>query len=350
MILPQTYAAALFLMILSMLCWGSWANTYKAVGKWRFELFYFDYSFGLLLAALILAFTVGSMGFDGFTFTDDMLHAGKRQWFYGFVAGVIFNLANLLLTAAISVAGMAVAFPIGIGIALIEGVVINYIIRPVGNPFMLFVGCALVVTAIIVDAAAYRFMAVIRHEELARAGMAKSTRKPTSTKGIILSVASGVLMGLFFPIVAKGQAGELGLGPYAIAVVFAAGVFFSTFVFNLFFMNLPVEGEPLDIFDYFKGSLRAHLMGILGGAIWCIGAVAAFAAASAPPEVHVGHAVSYAMGQGATLVSALWGILVWKEFQGGDTRVKALLLLMLLLFAAGLTMVSLAPVFAPPLR
>jgi glucose uptake protein len=347
MILPQTYAAALFLMILTMLCWGSWANTYKLAGRWRFELFYFDYAAGVMLAAMIYALTVGTLGFDGFTFTDDLMHAGKRQWAYGFGAGVIFNLANMVLVAAISVAGLAVAFPIGIGIALIIGVVWNYAIKPQGNPMLLFTGCGIIVAAIVVDALAYRALGVLRHEAMARAGKAKSTRRPVTVKGIILSLVSGILMGLFYPLVEKGKAGEVGLGPYAIGAVFAAGVFLSTFVFNLFFMNLPVEGEPVEFRDYFRGHFKQHLLGWLGGIIWCTGTIASFVAASAPDNVQIGPAISYAVGQGATMVSALWGILVWKEFKGADMRVNTLVILMLVLFVAGLAMVSVAPLFAP---
>jgi glucose uptake protein len=341
MILPQTYAAALALMILSMLCWGSWANTYKA-SKWRFELYYFDFSVGVLVFALVLAFTAGSMGFDGFTFIDDMFHAGKRQWLYGFVGGVVFNLANLLLIGAIAIAGMAVAFPIAIGLALIIGVVMNYAIKPAGNPVMLFSGCALVVAAILVSAAAHKSISEIRHEAEAKAGRAKSTRRPAAVKGIVVALVSGILMGLFYPIVQKGTEGDLGLGPYSIATVFAVGVFLSTFVFNLFFMNLPLEGEPVDLMDYFRGSPRAHLMGFLGGGLWIVGAVASFAAAAAE-NVHIGPAVSYGMGQGSTLISALWGIFLWKEFRGGDAKVKALLGLMLVFFALGLGLIATAP-------
>jgi glucose uptake protein len=328
-----------------MLCWGSWANTYKLAGKWRFELFYFDYAFGVLLAATIYAFTVGSLGFDGFSFIDDLMHAGKRQWFYGFTGGVVFNLANMLLVAAISVAGLAVAFPVGIGLALVIGVIWNYTIRPAGNPMLLFTGCAIVVAAIIVDAIAYRSLALLRLQEAASQGKTKTTRKKVSLKGIILSLVSGVLMGSFFPLVEMGKAGDFGLGPYAIGWVFAVGVFTSTFVFNLFFMNLPVEGEPVEFLDYFRGKLRQHLLGIAGGVIWCTGAIANFAAASTPEEVQVGPATSYAIGQGATMVSALWGILVWKEFAGADTKIKALLVLMLVLFVCGLAMVSVAPLY-----
>ncbi|HWQ54118.1 MAG TPA: hypothetical protein VN442_10575 [Bryobacteraceae bacterium] len=345
MTLPQTYFATLLLMLLSMLCWGSWANTFKLAGKWRFELFYFDYAFGVLLAATVYALTVGTLGFDGFSFVDDLMHAGKRQWVFGFAGGVVFNLANMLLVAAIALTGLAVAFPVGIGLALIIGVVWNYSIRPEGNPMLLFTGCAVIVAAIVVDAMAYRGLAITRHEELARAGKAKSTRRSVSLKGVIVALVAGVLMGCFFPLVLKGQEGELGLGPYAVGFVFAAGVFASTFVFNLFFMNLPVEGPPVEILEYFGGTFRQHAMGILGGVIWCTGAIANFVAASAPEEVHAGPAISYAIGQGATMVSALWGLLVWKEFAGADTRTRALIAIMLVLFVCGLAMVSVAPLF-----
>jgi glucose uptake protein len=346
MILPQTYIATLLLMILSMLCWGSWANTFKLAGKkWRFELFYFDYAFGVLLAAILYAFTVGSLGFDGFSFVDDLMHAGKRQWLWGFSGGVVFNLANMLLVAAISVAGLAVAFPVGIGVALIVGVVWNYAIKPNGNPILLFAGIAVIVAAIIVDSMAYRSLAISKVVEEIKAGKAKSTMKKASPKGIILSLVSGILMGCFFPLVVKGQSGELGLGPYAVGFVFAVGVFSSTFIFNMFFMNLPIEGEPIEVLDYFRGGFRQHALGILGGAIWCTGTLANFVAASAPEEVHVGPAISYAIGQGATMVSALWGLLVWKEFSGADARTKALIAIMLVLFVCGLGLVSVAPLF-----
>lgn len=347
MILPQTYLATLGLMLLSMICWGSWANTFKLAGKWRFELFYFDYAFGVLLAAIVYAFTAGSLGFDGFSFLDDLMHSGKRQWLYGFSGGVVFNLANMLLVAAIALTGMAVAFPVGIGLALIIGVIWNYAIKPQGNPVLLFTGLAVIVAAIVVDALAYRGLAITRHVEQVKAGKAKTTRKKASLKGIVIALAAGALMGCFFPLVVKGQEGDAGLGPYAIGVMFALGVFLSTFVFNLFFMNLPVEGQPVEFVQYFQGTVRQHALGILGGVVWCTGAISNFVAASAPPEVNVGPAISYAIGQGATMVSALWGLLVWKEFAGADTRTRALISIMLVLFVSGLAMLSVAPLFAP---
>jgi glucose uptake protein len=128
--------------------------------------------------------------------------------------------------------------------------------------------------------------------------------------------------------------------------VFSVGVFISTFFYNIYFLNLPVEGKPIGMFDYFTGSARQHLLGIAGGILWCVGAISNFAAASAPPSVQVGPAISYALGQGATLISALWGLLYWKEFAGATVPVKRLIWIMLLLFVVGLAMISVAPLFA----
>jgi glucose uptake protein len=335
MILPSTYVAALLLSILSMICWGSWANTFKLSKRWRFELFYFDYAFGVVIAALIAAFTFGSMG-DDLSFRDNLLITGKRQIAMALAAGGIFNLANMLLVAAISISGLAVAFPVGIGLALVIGVIWNYILRPAGNPILLFGGAAIVILAILVDALAYKTHAV---------SSSGGVEKLSSTKGLILSLVSGVLMGSFYPLVEMSREGEIGLGPYTAAVMFSIGVLITTFVFNLYFMNLPVHGEPVPFIDYFQGGAKNHLLGLAGGLIWCTGAIANFVAASAPPEVHVSPAMSYAMGQGATLISALWGLLVWKEFAGATSRVRTLLMVMILLFVVGLGMVSVAPLY-----
>ena len=333
MILPTTYATAMLLTILSMICWGSWANTFKLTKNWRFELFYFDFSFGVLIAALVAAFTFGSMG-DDLSFSDNLLIAGKRQMAYALAAGIIFNLANMLLVAAISLAGLAVAFPVGIGLALIIGVVWNYIINPQGNPFLIFSGVALVLAAIIVDAFAYRAYAEEDGE----------ITEDFNIKGIIIALVSGLLMGSFYPLVEMSRASEQGLGAYSVVFFFAIGVFFSTFIYNLYFMNLPVEGEPVGFGEYFRGgSFRTHFLGVFGGLLWCTGMLTNLVAASGTATV--GPAVSYAMGQGATLISALWGLLVWREFAGAELRVKLLLAIMIVLFAAGLGLISIAPLY-----
>ena len=343
MILPQSYVGALLLIILSMLCWGSWANTFKLTGKWRFELFYYDYSLGVLLAAIVAAYTFGSLGSE-LTFSDNLLVAAKRSMAYAVAAGMVFNLANMLLVAAISVAGLAVAFPVGIGLALAIGVIWNYFLNPQGNPLLLASGVVLVVCAIIVDSLAYTAHA----RSAGPAPSGRGRRQSAGAKGIGLSLISGVLMGSFYPLVemSKGDGVDAGgLGPYAVAVLFSVGVFVSTFVYNLYFLNLPVQGEPLSMFAYFKGTLTQHALGILGGILWCIGAITNFVAASAPRSVQVGPAISYAVGQGATMVSALWGVLVWKEFAGSTAKVRVLLTLMFVLFLAGLMLVSIAPLF-----
>lgn len=345
MILPQTYIATLIVMIFGMLCLGSWANTFKLGGKWRFELYYFDFALGVIVAATIIAFTVGSGGFDGFSFLDDLMHAGKRQWFYGFVAGVIFNFANMLLMAAISVAGMSVAFPLGIGTAVVIGSMLNLVIQRTGNPMFLLAGCLLIMLAMAADGFAYGALLVRRHEALARAGKAKSTRIPNALKGILLSLVSGLLMGSFTPLMQHGMEGDLGLGPYSISAVFAIGVFFSTFGFNMFFVNLAVEGDPVEIGDYFKARLKLHLLGISGGAIWATGAIAALVASAAPAEAQLGTALHYQLTQGFAVVAALWGLLAWKEFQGADAKIKLTTVLALVLFLGGLVLLSLAPLY-----
>lgn len=349
MILPGSYIFTILLLIVSMLCWGSWANTFKLTGKWRFELFYFDFAFGVFLAALIAALTFGSMGWDGFSFLDDVRNAGKRQDLFAFVAGAVFNLANMLLVAAISLAGMSVAFPIGIGLALVIGVIWSYALHPVGSAVLLGLGSISIVVAIILNAVAYNIYASFMRKNQQSAALPVKGKKPakvSSTKGIVIAVISGVLMGSFYPLVEMAKDSDVGLGPYAIGFIFSLGVLFTTFVYNLFFMNLPVQGEPVEFGEYFKGKAKQHGLGILGGMLWSTGAITNFVAARAEGAAQAGPAVSYAMGQGATLISALWGLFVWKEFAEADGRVRTLLFIMFVFFITGLAAVSVAPLFA----
>ncbi len=334
MILPTTYGATLLLLIISMICWGSWANTLKLTGsEWRFELFYFDYSFGVLLASVVAAFTFGLLGAD-MTFQDRMLVAGHLKQFYAVLGGVIFNLANMLLVGAIGLAGLAVAFPVGIGLALTIGVILNYLLNPQGNPLLLFGGLVLVIAAVLADSRAH----------FARdAALSTVQRKTNARRGIVLSIVSGILMGIFYPVVEQGMGGELGLGPYAAALLFSIGVFVSTFVFNIFFMNVPIQGGRIKLRSYFLGRPKWHFWGIAGGIVWAVGAITNFVAASAPVEVNVGPAISLAIGQCATLVTVVWGLLVWKEFAGTGPKVRALVTSMMFLFLGGLILLSLAP-------
>jgi glucose uptake protein len=335
MFLPETYQAALFLMIVSMLCWGSWANTLKLCPRFRFQLFYWDYAIGLAAGAVLWGLTAGSLGHAGQPLIAALAGTPLHAMLWAAAGGVVFNVANLLLVAAIDVAGLAVAFPVGIGLALIVGAVSSYLVAPAANPLLLFGGVALVTVAIVLDAAAYR--------------KRESEAKVTTTRGIVLSLVAGVLMGTFYPLVARamsgapGQPGVTGPGPYAVALFFAVGVLVSTVPANLLLMARPLDGKPpVDGREYARAPLGWHLAGVLGGAIWCTGAVANFVASGAHV---VGPAVSYSIGQGATMISACWGVFVWHEFAGAPRASKMLLFLMFVFFLLGLGSVALAPLY-----
>ncbi len=326
---PETYAIALSFMVISMLCWGSWANTVKLCPGYRFQLFYWDYVIGLILGSLIWGLTLGSAGETGRSFLSDLTYSDSNHIWFAVLGGIIFNVANLLLVAAIDIAGLAVAFPIGIGLALVIGALSSYIISPAGNPVILFCGIALVVAAIVLDAAAYR--------------LREATQQKLSRRGVTLSLIAGLLMGCFYPFVSKAMSGEGAPGPYATSLFFALGVAVCSLVANTLLMRRPLDGkEPVAMSGYTAAPRRWHVWGIVGGVIWCTGAVLNFVASRAHI---VGPAVSYSIGQGATMISACWGVFVWKEFADAPTRSKTLLVWMFVLFICGLTAVALAPLF-----
>ena len=327
------YALAVFFCVITMFCWGSWGNTQKLAGKtWRYELFYWDYVIGVLLFALVSGFTAGSWGGGEWSFLANLKQASANNLLSAFFGGIVFNAANILLAAAISIAGMSVAFPVGIGLALVLGVFMNYLIDRKGDPVLLLLGVALIVVAILCNAMAYKI----------KDGSASSGRATNLRKGIALSIICGVLMSFFYGFVARTMdmnfmaaaptAGKMT--PYSAFFVFAVGVFASTFFFNGVAMRKPVSGEPITEKEYFKGGFAIHLVGILGGLIWGLGNGINLVAAG-----KAGTAISYGLGQGATLVSALWGILIWKEFAGAPKKANLLNLLMFVLFLAGLGLI-----------
>jgi glucose uptake protein len=336
MFVVQSYPIAVVLCVVTMLCWGSWANTQKLTRKeWRFQLFYWDYAIGVFLLSLILAYTLGSSGQNGRPFSADLAQADSRWLESAFLGGVIFNLSNILLVAAIDIAGMAVAFPVGVGLALVLGVLTTYLSTHVGNAPMLAAGVGLVGVAIVLDALAYRRLA--------------SGERGASAKGILLSVTAGVLMGLFYKYVAQsmGRIETQGaalvleggkLSPYTAVVLFSAGVLLSNFIWNTAMMLRPITGEPVPFTDYFaKGSARLHAVGILGGMIWSTGMALSIIAST-----RAGAALSYGLGQGATLVGALWGVFVWKEFRGAPRGTSLLLAAMFACYVAGLALLILS--------
>jgi len=341
MILPHTQTAVLLLMLLGFLCWGSWVNAFKLAGT-RFELFYYDFILGTLLAAGISAYTAGSMGYDGFTVMDDLLNAGKHQVLYAVLAGMLFNFGNMLMLAAVVVAGMVLAFPVSFGIAIVVSSGLSYLGNPSGHAALLLLGGSLLTAAALIDSVAHRRLAVLRHEALAKAGKARSTRRPTAAKGLALAVVGGLLIGTAYPLLAKAQDVNTGLGPYSTGLLLVLGMFVSTMVLNLFFLNLPVEGEPLELAAFFRVSIFQHLMGILGGVVWFAGALAALLVLSPRAGIHPDPALAYGLLQGGPVLAAVWGLVVWKELKDADSRTRSMALLMLALFVLGLTLVALA--------
>jgi glucose uptake protein len=325
---PQLYGIALSFMVVSMLCWGSWANTLKLCPGYRFQLFYWDYVIGLFAGALAWGLTLGSMGTSGYSFFTDIAHADMHHAWLAFAGGAIFNVANLLLVAAIEIAGLAVAFPVGIGVALIVGAVSSYVIAPAGNPVLLFGGIVAIVLAIVLDAAAYRL---------------REQQRSVTTRGVVLSLVSGVLMGSFYPFVSRSMSGAGAPGPYAASFFFVVGVGVCSLFANTALMRRPIDGrDPVAFSAYAQARPAWHIWGVIGGAIWCTGAILNFVASRAHI---VGPAVSYSIGQGATMISASWGVFVWHEFANAPRRSKTLLAWMFVLFLCGLTAVALAPIF-----
>lgn len=330
MYLVESNTMAIVFSILSMLFWGSWVNSQKIAAKsWRFELFYWDYNLGLLLMAAIFAISLGNLTNSGGGFTENIAEASLSNIGYCLLGGAIFNISNILMVMAVAIAGMAVAVPVTVGIALVLGVFINYLGAPSGNPLWLFTGVFLVVGSIVFNALAYR------------GKVAKTNNK--ASKGLFLSVTSGILMGVYYRFVAKTlpedfaliQPGQLT--PYTAVSIFIIGVFISNFVLNTLIMKKPIEGSPVHYRDYFGGSIKNHLAGIVGGLVWCMGMMFNILGGA-----KAGFAISYGLGQGATIIAALWGILVWKEFKDAPKRSSIYLALMMVLFAIGVICMILA--------
>lgn len=321
MFIPHSLGIALMMMITSAVCWGSWANTYKGVKNYRFELFYWDYAVGIFLISLILALTMGSTGHDANSFLNNVHSADTANIVSTMVGGAVFNLANLLLVAGIDMAGLAIAFPVSIGIALVVGVVSSYILQPKGNVVLLGAGVVCAVIAVVLDGKAY--------------GSLGGENRSISRKSIVVCVVSGVLMGLWAPFVAHAMTQGRTLGPYSIAVFLTLGAFLSCFIWNVYFMKKPLVGEPVSFSGFFRGPASGHVLGLLGGVIWGTGMVFNLVAAN-----FTGVAISYAIGQSAPMVAALWGVLAWKEFKGAGKAAWTYLTLMFVFYCLAILVVA----------
>jgi glucose uptake protein len=320
MFTPDSFGAAMLMMMTSTVCWGSWANTYKLTKGYRFELFYWDYAIGIVLVSLVMALTLGSTGGPG-GFLENVAATDRSNIGFALVGGFIFNIANLLLVAGIEMAGLAIAFPLSIGVALVEGVILSYLLQPKGDPRLLAAGVALAILAVIADGKAYG--------SLASGGAA------VSRKSVLVCLVSGVLMGAFAPFVTRALTYGHPLSPYSIAVFFTLGAFLCCFVVNVYFMKYPLVGEPVEASGYFRQGPADHLLGVLGGVIWGTGTVFNFVAAG-----FVGVAISYAIGQAAPMVAALWGVAVWREFDGANSRAKGYLAAMFACYLLALWLIA----------
>ena len=332
MYIVGSYALAVIFCFVTMLCWGSWGNTQKlAARSWRYELFYWDYVIGMVIFSLIVAFTAGSIGAEGRPFIQDLAQAGWGSIGWVLLGAVVFNISNILLSASTSIAGMSVAFPLGVGLALVVGVLNNIFFHPTAGvkTDLLWLGVALIVIAIVCNG-------------VASGKVSNEQRDPAQNrKGIILAVLAGLVMSFFSALVYNGvdinnfKSPAAGmLTPYTGMVIFALGVFLSNIIINTIVMKKPFVGEPVSYSEYFKGNGRTHLVGMLGGAIWCLGTVLNYICAGT-----AGAAVSYALGQGAPMVAAIWGVFIWKEFKGAKKGVFGLLAAMFCLFVAGLALI-----------
>ena len=321
MFTPQSLGVALAMMITSAICWGSWANTYKGVKNYRFELFYWDYAIGIFVISVVLGLTMGSTGHNASSLINNISAADKSNIAYALVGGALFNLANLLLVAAIDMAGLAVAFPVSIGIALVVGVILSYALQPKGSAGFLALGVICALIAVILDGKAY--------------GNRGTGAREVSRNSIIVSVVSGVLMGLWAPFMTHAMTSGNSLGPYSAAVFLTLGALLSCFIWNIYFMQHPLVGEPVSLSGFFHASASAHFLGLFGGLIWGLGTVFNLVAASL-----TGVAISYAIGQSAPMVAALWGILAWKEFKGSGTKAKAYLTLMFVFYGLAIFLVA----------
>lgn len=321
MFAPDTFALAMLMMIASATCWGSWANTYKLTKGYRFELFYWDYAIGIFLISLVYAFTLGSTDDGPTSFLNNVRAADTSNIVFALIGGAIFNVANLLLVAGIEMAGLAIAFPLSIGIALVVGVVLSYALQPKGDALLLAIGVALAILAVILDGKAYSAL--------------KAGSPAISRRSIVVCVISGLLMGAFAPFVTRALTYGTPLTAYSIAVFFTLGALLCCFVVNVYFMRHPLVGDPVDFSGYLKARPADHLLGVFGGFVWGTGTVFNFVAAG-----FVGVAIAYAIGQSAPMVAALWGVFVWKEFRGANQQAKGYLAGMFVSYLLALFVIS----------
>lgn len=345
MILPLTYTEALVCLALSMLLWGSWANFQRLAGKWRYELFYWDFSLGVLLAAVLAALTLGSLKSTELTFQDNLLVTSYHNIAYGLAAGLVLNLANLLSVAALSVAPLSVVFPVAMGVGLVVGM--GWTLSPAQGSLLVPLGGAVVVlVALVVNAFTY---STYTHDQRAPVKpltpdpRGSAPKPPLPAKGIALSVMSGIALGMASPLLTICRAGEDGLGAYTVALLIGIATIVSTLVYSPFFTVFAVHGAPVQLRAYLKGSRAQHLYGLLAGGLWSGGLIANLASGGPLATIQAGPVATGGFAAGAAILATLWGWLAWGEFKGSNYRVRLLLTAMLILWTVGAAMIVIAP-------
>lgn len=344
-----TDSMALALCLISLALWGVWANTWKMTGKWRFELYVVDFLLGLAVVGLTLCFTVGYFG-SSITFLDSLTIVRTRQLAMPGVAGALFALGIMLLLGAVSLAGMAVAFSVSAGVAAIVSAVWTYFAKPGVNAVFLLSGSLIVAAAAALAAVAFRTLQKKKNEGLPLPPSPVSKRPPvprhSATKGNVMAALSGLFLGSYYPLMIGAAAYEVELAPFAMVFLFAIVALMAGLLFSVYFFNLPVEGKPVGLSMYLKGSAKQHLMGVLGGALW-IGALSAnLLAATAPAELSPGIAASYPVALGASTLLILAGLVIWNEFSAAPDRARLFIWLSLPIFHIGAALIALAPKYA----
>jgi len=327
MLLPTSYGAALLTLALAALFWSTWANLQRADRKWRFELFAFDFALGGIVCALLLALTVGNAGStNNFTFDETLTVASKRNMATAFAGGAIYCIGNMMVFAAIVLAGMSTALPVAAGMGLLLVTLLS------GNPdnaALHYGGAGTLLAALAAAAMAQKTAAA---ETPAKTGM------HPGWKGFILACVGGAIIGIALPLVESSRGGEIGVGAYGASVFMAFGLLAMTPLVNVYFLNLPVQGEALPLKAFLKGTKKQHLMGFLGGALWAGGTVAFFVSAGgafpgAPKFLAMEAAV-----QGGAVAGAICGLTLWGE-QAGAPKAKLMLMGAMALLAGGAAMV-----------
>ena len=351
MILPNTLMMALLFLGGGALLWSIWIVTFRSAiagqtsgPRWRFEYYCFDFALGALLAGLAIALTLGTLGWDGFAFLDELSLSGKRQELWAFLAGMTFTLGNMLMLGAASISGVLLAVPVATGLSFALGSILMNLVNAGGNWLLITGGLIITLIAVVFGFLSYHGVWSGRIMAAIQSGKAKSTKKSVNSTGFVLSVMGGLFMAGFYPLMDMARVPDLGMGPYTAGFMAAAGVFVSTIMFNMFFMNLPVQGKPAEFGIFFTGSAKNHLIGVAGGMLWAAGTVGHYVAARTDGAAQVLPLYRFAAFQVPTIIAGLLGLVVWKELAGSEGKAKSFAgIMLLLLFVAAVVLALAAP-------